>query len=223
MAVGSLARTAPEVPAQDESFKKWEQDIAEFERLDRESGRPTGGVVFVGSSSVRRWNLAESFPEKGYVNRGFGGSQIKDVTHFASRIIAPLHPKIVVVYAGDNDIKEGRSVEQVVNDFQELVAAIRMGTPKGQIIFVAIKPSIARWEMYPKMAQANRRIAALCERDPLLWFADIATPMLEGDGPPSAELFVEDGLHLSPAGYQIWTKVGRWAARRGAGQARTYR
>ena len=131
--------------AQTDPFDRWEDDIKRCERLTRELPVDSGGVVFVGSSSIRKWKLDQFFPNKGYLNRGFGGSTIADSTHFAERFIKPLKPSKIVIYAGDNDIKHGKSAEQVVQDFKAFVEMVQQLVPGVEVIFISIKPSLKRW------------------------------------------------------------------------------
>lgn len=186
-------------------FAKWEKDIAAIEkRLTTNSSQP-GGVFFVGSSTIVRWDLKKYFPESGYVNVGFGGSVIADSTHFAPRIIAPYKPKVIVFYAGDNDIASGRRAEQVAEDFQAFVMAARKDNPSCRVLFLAVKPSIARWKMFDEQKKANVLVRELCEKGERLTYVDMVTPMLGSDGTPIPELFVKDGLHMSPKGYELWS------------------
>lgn len=184
---------------------RWESAIAKFEAEDRDHPPPPGAIVFVGSSTIRLWKVSESFPGIECINRGFGGSQMADSARYADRIVTPYKPRTVVVYAGDNDIAAGKSPEQVESDARSLAAAVLYKLPKTRIIFVAIKPSVARWNLYEKMRDANRRIAAFTQQDPRLTFVDVGPHMLGGDGKPRPELFVKDGLHLSQEGYAIWS------------------
>ena len=186
---------------------RWEKSIAAFEAADAKSPPTKGGIVFVGSSSIRMWKLEESFPGLNVLNRGFGGSEVADSLHFADRIIFPYEPTHVVVYAGDNDIAKGKTPQRVASDFKKLTDAIHERLPKTHVLFIAIKPSTKRWSMYEKMADANQRIRDQAELDDLLTFIDIATPMLGEDGTPKAELFLGDGLHLTPKGYALWTPL----------------
>lgn len=192
-----------------EAEKRWGDAIAAFETADRKMPPPENGILFVGSSSIRLWKLDEHFPGLPVINRGFGGSQVSDTLHFAERIVLPYRPRVIVLYAGDNDIAAGEPPEQVVEDFQQLVATIHRELPNTRIVFIAIKPSIARWKLYEKMNAANEHIEKHCEGDDRLRFVDVAAPMLGQDGRPREELFVDDGLHLSDAGYRLWTKLVR--------------
>ncbi len=105
------------------NFDRWEKSIAAFEKQDKENPPPMNGVVFAGSSSIRLWDLKKSFPDLDAINRGFGGSQIIDSVHFAPRIIVKHKPRMVVLFAGDNDLNAGKSPEQVLEDFRAFVAA----------------------------------------------------------------------------------------------------
>lgn len=188
-------------------FARWEPAIAQFDWKDRESPPPKGGTLFVGSSSIRAWNLAESFPGRKTINRGFGGSEIADSTHFADRLIVPHEPRTVILYAGDNDLARGRSAEQVAADFRAFAATVHERLPKAKVVFIGIKPSIARWKLWDQAQRANALIREECGRQEWLEFVDVAPAMLGEDGRPRPELFVNDGLHLSRQGYEVWAKL----------------
>ncbi len=188
-------------------FARWEKEIAAFERQDRENPPPTNGVVFVGSSSIRLWDLPKSFPGLDAINRGFGGSQLADSVHFAPRIVLKYQPRLVVFYAGDNDIAGGKSPERVADDFRDFVKEVHGSLPKTRIAYLAIKPSILRRPLWDKMRKANALIEAACKQDDRLVFIDVATPMLGEDGKPRAELFRKDGLHLNDKGYALWASL----------------
>lgn len=188
-------------------FAKWEKEIAGIEKRLAANPPAKGGVFFAGSSSIRLWNLAKSFPDQKYVNVGFGGSEIRDTTHFVDRLLVPYEPKAIVFYAGDNDIAKKRTPEQVRDDFAAFVKAVRAKLPKTKIYYLPVKPSIARWSMYEVQQKANAYVKAACEADKLLGYIDIVPVTLGTDGKPKPEFFVKDGLHLSEAGYAAWTTV----------------
>lgn len=188
---------------------RWEKAIAKFEAQDKASRPPAGANLFIGSSSIRGWKLQKWFPDHPTVNRGFGGSHIADSVHYADRIIHPYRPRVIVLYAGDNDIAGGKSPERVLADYKKFVEVVREKLPQTRIVFVAIKPSIARWKLVEKMRRANAKIREVTEQDELLEFVDIDEPMIGEDGRPREELFVKDGLHLSDAGYKLWSDLVR--------------
>ena len=206
---GISASTLPLQAAPPSPSAKWEKAISEFEDQDQKSPPPKGAVLFVGSSSIRLWKLEKSFPHLATINRGFGCSEIADSVHFADRIVLKYKPKTIVFYAGDNDIAHGKSPEQVARDFQAFVKTVYEKLPKTNILFVAIKPSLARWKLAETMQQANNLIQAQCETNERLVFIDVWKPMLGEDGRPRAELFLKDGLHMNDKGYQIWASLIR--------------
>jgi hypothetical protein len=204
--VAAAAEDSPPSPCKPEV---WQATIEKFEEQDAKDPPPKDAVVFVGSSSVRLWDLAKSFPDIPTINRGFGGSQICHSTYYADQLVVKHQPRLVVLYAGDNDVAAGKSAEQVHGDFRAFVAAVRKGLPKTPIAFISIKPSIARWNLADTMQTANRLIAADCEKDKSLQFIDVWAPMLGEDGKPRKELFRQDGLHMNDAGYQVWNDLVR--------------
>lgn len=185
--------------------RSWQTDIARLVADDSAHPPPQHGVLFVGSSSIRMWTtLAQDFPGVPTINRGFGGSAIADSTYYVDRIIVPYHPRLIVMYAGDNDIAEGDSPRQVLDAFKAFVARVRRGLPDVAIAYISIKPSLARWALWPQMHEANSLIAAWARTQSRVTFVDVASKMLGEDGKPRAALFRDDGLHMTPAGYSIW-------------------
>lgn len=186
----------------------WQKEIDSIVEFDRRQTPPKDAILFVGSSSFRMWqSLRQDFPKLNVINRGFGGSHLEDSIFYAPQIILPYNPKTVVIYAGDNDISSGKSVEQVFKDYKTLVGIINKSFPKTKIIFVSIKPSPARREFWDKFKQLNEFVKAETQKDKRLLLADIWTPMLNADGEPREELYRQDRLHLNEKGYAIWREV----------------
>ncbi|MCC9607787.1 GDSL-type esterase/lipase family protein [Blastopirellula sp. JC732] len=204
-----IALAAFASPALAEKFDpaRWDAEISKIEARDAKTPPAKEGVVFIGSSSIRMWDLPKYFPDQPVVNHGFGGSHLEDSVHYADRLVTPLKPYAVVVYAGDNDISHGYKPERVRDDFLKFVAKVHETLPETKIIYIAVKPSLSRWNLVDKVRETNRLIAAECEKGDLLTFIDIDEPMLGEDGKPRKELFKNDGLHMTDAGYQIWTKA----------------
>jgi lysophospholipase L1-like esterase len=200
----------------------WESAIVAFEESDRAAPPPPGAIVFTGSSSIRMWSsLQQDMAPLTVLNRGFGGSHIAHVNHFADRIVTPYRPSAVVLYAGDNDLASGsdKTPESVFGDFQRFVGIVHGAQPDARIYFLAIKPSLSRWDRWPLMRDANARIAAFAAETPRVEYVDVATPMLGADGAPRPELFVLDGLHMNEAGYALWTGIVRPVLLAGADRA----
>jgi lysophospholipase L1-like esterase len=187
---------------------KWAKEMTAFEEQDKKDPA-LGGIVFVGSSSIRLWDLEKSFPEMPVLNRGFGGSEIPDSVTHADLLVIRHKPRTVIFYAGDNDIANGRSPQQVFDDYKAFVTKVRAALPATRIAFIAIKPSIQRWASIDKIRAANALVRRFAETDDRLGYIDVDGPMLGWDEKPRKELFVADGLHMTPKGYEIWTALVR--------------
>jgi len=185
----------------------WEKEIAAFEAKDKTNPPPKDCIVFVGSSSIRRWtNLNSDFPSLPVVNRGFGGSQLADSVNFAERIVIPYRPRQVVIYAGGNDINAGKQPEEVYGDFVALVTRIRTKLPRTYLAYISSAPNLKRWAQVEKVKRLNALIAAYCRRHGIA-FIDVFPLMLGPDGHPKPDIFVEDGLHMNAKGYAIWREA----------------
>lgn len=184
-------------------FDKWETEISAFEQRDAANPPPKNAVLFIGSSTVRLWKtLAADFHGRQVINRGFGGSEISDATHFADRILFPCEPAAVVLRAGGNDIKNGKSPEQVFADFKQFVETVRARLPKAELFFIGLTPSIARWDQAEKEAALNGMISDYAARAPRLRYIDCWDIPLDADGKPRPELF-SDKLHFNGDGYKM--------------------
>lgn len=189
-------------------FARWEKEIAAFEAADRTNPPPKGGILFIGSSSIRLWKtLAQDYPRHQVLNRGFGGSQIADSVHFAERIVFPYAPRKIIMYAGGNDINAGKSPQQVAEDFRAFVQKVHQRLPETRIAYISIAPNPARWAQVEKVREANRLIKAFTETDQRLEYIDAFSHMLGADGQPLPDIFVEDRLHMNAKGYALWKKL----------------
>jgi lysophospholipase L1-like esterase len=200
--------SAPPAALDPVSSPQWAADMADFAAQDAKDPPPAHPVVFTGSSSVRMWaSLDADFPGRPVLNRGFGGSQLRDATWYADQVAVRYAPRQVVLYAGDNDIDAGRTPRQVLDDFRAFVARIRRDMPGVPIAWISIKPSLARVDQLPSQGQANALVRAEAARMRDVSYIDVATPMLGADGKPRPELFGDDGLHMNAAGYALWRRI----------------
>jgi len=195
--------------AADEAPKenRFESSIQAFEKADKENPPEAGGILFVGSSSIRLWDVEKWFPEQKVINRGFGGSQTSDVLYYFDRIVKKYEPKTIVFYCGDNDIAHGKTPKEVVADFRTLMKNVRQTVPGATVYYLPIKPSIKRWDMWDDMNSVNRKVEKMAERHNDLVYVDTATVLLNDQGEPRDDVFAKDGLHLNETGYELWTDV----------------
>ncbi len=189
---------------------RWESTIQKFEAEDASHAPVKGGVVFIGASSIVRWeNLAQSFPDLRVVNRGFGGSEMGDSVKYATRVVIPHAPRIVVLYAGENDLSRGVSPETISADFAQFYDVIRTALPSARVVVIGLKPSLLRWKLRDGMHATNKLIRTHCESKAACAYVDPWPFMIGKDGTPKPEFFVPDGLHMTPEGYKAWTQMLR--------------
>jgi len=185
-------------------FAHWEQEIAAYEAADRADPPPKGGVLFVGSSTIRLWkSLARDFPDHKVINRGFGGSEIADAAHFAGRLIFPHEPRQIFLRAGGNDIHAGRLPDQVAADFADFVHTVRVRLPDAEIVYIGVNPAPARWGEGDKYRALNEEIRKLALRLPRVGYVDAYDISLDREGRARPELFLADKLHFNAEGYGL--------------------
>jgi lysophospholipase L1-like esterase len=189
----------------------YEQEIRAYEAADEAAMPEPGGVLFIGSSSIRMWKSLEADMDPlPVINRGFGGSKTHEVLAVFDRIVLPYEPRVIVYYCGDNDLgTDNTDSEAAAEGFIAFDGRARAEWPGVQVINIPIKPSLARWGNWEAMRRANEMVRAYCERTPGAVYVDTATPTLDASGEPDPAMFLEDGLHLSERGYEVWTSVVR--------------
>ncbi len=184
-------------------------DILAFKKQDSAQPPPRNPILFIGSSSFTNWKDVNAyFPGYTILNRGFGGSTLVDVIRYAYDIILPYHPKQVVIYCGENDLASTDSISagEAVRRFKTLFGIIRLNLPSARIDFISMKPSPSRQNIEIKVRAANKEIKNFLKTQKNAGFIDVYDAMLDKKGKPREELFLEDRLHMKPAGYAIWKK-----------------
>ncbi len=185
-------------------------EIQDFKTQDKDSMPPRDAILFVGSSSFTMWkDVQDYFPGRTIINRGFGGSTLQDVIRYANDIIIPYKPKQIVIYCGENDMAYDDSLypAQVKERFEQLFNMIRMQYPKVPVAYISIKPSPSRDKLMPKFNVANVMIKSFLNTKKKTKFIDVYHAMLEKDGTPMKDIFIEDNLHMNAKGYRIWQKL----------------
>ncbi len=185
-------------------------EILEFKKQDSIHFPPANAVLFVGSSSIRKWEDVQSyFPAETIINRGFGGSELTDAIRYANDIIMPYHPREIVIYSGENDLAYSDTVtaEIVLMRFEKLFDIIRTAMPDVPVVYISIKPSPSRENLMPKMEQANKLIKGFLETKKKAIFVDVYHKMLDKNHKPLPGIFLVDNLHMNATGYHIWQKA----------------
>ncbi|UKB85563.1 GDSL-type esterase/lipase family protein [Chryseobacterium sp. MEBOG06] len=186
------------------------QDVQEFKKLDQQNPPPKDAILFIGSSSFTKWtDVADYFPGKTIINRGFGGSRLADLNYFANDLLAPYQPKQIIIYCGENDFADNHQLkaEEVVSRYKDFYAKIRQRFPAIEVDYISMKYSPSREQLWPQMKQANTMIAAFMKKQRKSKFIDVTKAMEDSNGNVRKDIFVEDMLHFKPEGYKIWAKV----------------
>lgn len=189
--------------------ERWTKALAEFDAADRAVPLQQGEILFIGSSTIVGWDTARAFPGVRSLNRGVWSSSLSEAVQRIDRLVFPYAPRLVVLYAGENDINGGATSEQVAVEFERFVMTVQAKLPQTRIVFIGLKPTPQRWSQIHRMRMANDLIRQYCEHDDRLAFLDVDGVMLGWDEKPRKELFQEDGLHLSAQGYQLWNVLLR--------------
>lgn len=185
---------------------RYAEDIATFAALDAAEHLDNEPIVFVGSSSIRGWKVAEQFPGLPILNRGFGGSQISDINYFIEQTVLQYSPRLVVFYAGENDIAGGKSSDKVAQDYEYFLEAVSNRFVDAEVIFISIKPTPKRWRDWKDMQAANQLIQQISAKDERYHYLDVSAEMLDNTGKPRASIYRADGIHMTEEGYDIWTR-----------------
>ncbi len=192
------------------SLTRWEKEIAALEERDRTEIHDKDSILFIGSSSIRRWDdIADGMAPYRPIQRGFGGSTWTDVVVFADRLLSPHSPRAFVFFVG-NDIAgrdDDRMPEQVVALFRDVLGVLRAKHPSTPVFYIAVTPSGSRFSAWPKIKAGNRAIQAFCEATPNTYFIPTESAFLDAEGKPRDELYVADRLHLNADGYVRWAAI----------------
>jgi lysophospholipase L1-like esterase len=208
--VMAVSIVVPLCAAEKSPSGKWEKSIQAFEEADKTNPPPQGAALFIGSSTIKLWKtLQQDFPEYKVINRGFGGSQIADSVYYADRIVVPYKPKMIVFYAGSNDLNARKTPEKVCGDFRMFVEKVRAKLPDVRIAFMSIGPSLARWAQFEKQKKTNELIKQYIMQGNNMDYIDAFDVFLGPDGKPRENLFVKDKLHNSAEGYKVRVELVR--------------
>ena len=186
-------------------------DIQQFKKQDSINFPAKQQILFVGSSSFTKWtDIQDYFPSYPIINRGFGGSSLTDVIHYADDIVYPYQPKQIVIYCGENDLagEDTTVTSSIVFDrFKQLFVSIRQHLPKVSIAYVSMKPSPSRQHLLPKMEAGNTLIKKYLSKQNKTAYIDVFHKMFNKDGTIINDIFIADNLHMNAKGYAIWQKI----------------
>ncbi len=194
------------------SEKRFDREIRNFMFMDRQSFPPENATLFIGSSSIVRWEtLKMDFPELKIIQRGFGGSTSPEALMYINQIVIPYKPAKIIYYEGDNDITIGLTSEEICDNVKDFIDKVAESLPETMIYILSPKPSINRMHLWEKYRHAHESLRKLSYEYKNVVYVDVATPMFDLNGKLNHSLFVDDGIHMNQEGYAIWTRVLRRA------------
>lgn len=189
---------------------RFESKVAGFEAHDRTHGAPRDPILFVGSSSIEKWpDLGLAFPDRRVLNRGISSFKLEDLLHFFDRLVLPYHPRVVVLYGGDNDLDAGLSVETTLSLYREFLGRVDRAFPGTPIVLLAVKASPKRIQQLGLQLDLNRRLVELARSRPRTEYVDTFTPLVDAAGRPDPRWFLADELHLNAGAYAVWDECLR--------------
>lgn len=190
------------------SARIWSSQIRIYEYRDRRRRPKPGGILFTGSSSIRYWrSLRRDMSPMPVLNRGFGGAFLYHVIHYADRIVFPHRPRIIVLYAGENDVAAGICPDQLLGHLKRFVTMVHKRLPDTKILYVSVKPTVKRRRYWPRMRQINSKLKAWIDKQTKVEYIDVAGPMLDRRGRPRRDILIWDRLHLNRKGYRLWASI----------------
>ena len=200
---------APSLAAQvaDPDPSRFTDTFEDWATHDAENTAPENPIVFIGSSSINFWRTAEYFPQFPVINRGFGGSQASDATHWVHDGVLKYDPSVVVYYEGDNDVTVGKKADQIWEDMHEFAHAVHAASTGTHVVFLSVKPSPARMDFWDEAQATNALIEDFAAHHWNVHYVDVGSDLLDSDGQPIPELFLSDGIHMTPPGYDIWAQI----------------
>jgi len=183
-------------------------DIETIKAYDNMYAPPKDPILFIGSSSIRKWvDFNKTFGAYRVLNRAIGGAVTSDVDRYLNDIVFPYHPKQLVIYVGENDLINAPDAETVFADFKKLYADLRVKLPVIPIVYISIKGSPSRIKYQEKAKKSNLLIAQFIKSEKNIVYLDVYQPMLDTKGNMQPALFTSDMLHMNASGYKIWNKL----------------
>lgn len=197
-------------PYREAAEKKWGKAMAEFDKLNQTEKDPADAIMFIGSSSIRRWTtMATDMAPYETIRRGYGGAKYTDMGVFVDRIVSPHQYKALVMFVGNGVVgkPEDHTPDQIEALTRHIVATSHKHQPNAPVLLIEITPCESRFKAWPKIRAVNARLREVALSTPNTYFIPTASHYLKADGTPRPELFVSDKLHLSEAGYKLWSTL----------------
>jgi lysophospholipase L1-like esterase len=229
---------APEATVQDgmrsiESLDRWREtlvpmfmndygDLGRYRAADAALGAPKPGekrVIFFGDSITDIWNLNQYFPGKGYINRGISGQTTWQMLVRFREDVVDLHPAVVVILAGTNDIAGNTGKETLGEIEGDLASMVEIARANGiRVVLSSLTPENGtkpQWVNFvlqrppQQIVDLNDWIQHYCQQNGLVYL-DYYSAMVNSQGLMKPPL-TRDGLHPSAAGFAVMAPLAQAA------------
>lgn len=188
--------------------ERFENEIRIYEQRVSEHVPSENSILFLGSSSIRLWStLEQDFSDYEVVKCGFGGSRTEDVLFYYDRIIDDYPFQKIVMFCGINDINASISPDTIVKNMEAFIDKTSSRLPGSKILLLSNSVSVSKKQNYDKIIALNESYKKIVAENENVEYIDVLTPMLNPDKGIRPELFSADSTHMSPDGYEIWTKT----------------
>jgi lysophospholipase L1-like esterase len=176
-------------------------------------------IVFFGDSITDIWKLEDSFPGKPYVNRGIGGQTTPQMLVRFRQDVIDLHPKVVVMLAGTNDIAGNTGPMRNEDIEADLASMAELARAHGIHMVLASLLPVHNYTEKSKDFFAQRPMARILELNDWikkycaennLVYLDYFSALVDDKGMLKKDL-ADDGLHPNAAGFKIMTPLAEAA------------
>jgi len=167
-----------------------------------------GTVLFVGSSIFHRWTqLSAQMHPLPVENIAFDGAVTDDWNRLIESRVIPARPKVIAYYCGSNDVDAGDSASRIVARIRQFIDRVTKALPDARVVFVSVNKAPEKRDRWDVVDDINRQMQKYVERNPRVQFVDVNPVLLNADGTPRVELFMNDQLHLRPPAYEKFAEI----------------
>jgi lysophospholipase L1-like esterase len=191
------------------TMPEWfDAEVAALEVRSAERKAADRPVLLYGSSTFTLWgDAADHFPGHAVVNHGFGGSTLADCLEYFDRLVTPMRPSVVVLYAGDNDLDQGTTPEAVLAMLRAFIERKREALGSLPLAYVSIKVIPARMHFTHRIAYTNLIVERALRGQPDVTYLDVTRRMVGRGLIPWQSFYGSDPLHMNAAGYLLWVRA----------------
>jgi lysophospholipase L1-like esterase len=174
-------------------------------------------IYFEGDSIVRRWgatdypeflaNWKESFFGWNAADFGWGADRTANILwRLENGELDGVHPKLIVLLAGTNDVGAGASAEDVLHGLDAIIRIMQAKAPEATIIVTGIFPRNDNMAWMPVIDRVNAGLAQMADGKKLRYL-NVNGKLADAEGRLYDGMMNRDKLHPALAGYRVWAEA----------------